>query len=75
MNKILTLLIIASLFSFLSALQCNVHSRVICSANNIGSCRCTSYNNSPGGVYISLACDKNKPVCTGSGSNFNCFCA
>ena len=75
MKPALVLLIIMTLFSFITAsVVCGSDLKIICSQTNIATCRCVS-KGAGGSFAISHSCNRpQKPLCEGNSKMVNCRC-
>ena len=74
MKQSLVLLIILTLFSFMTALVCSPNSKIICVEIDISSCKCVSSDYS-GNFEVSHSCDSSKvPICEGNSKTVDCKC-
>ena len=68
------LLIIMTLFSFMTAIVCGPDLKIVCPQTNISTCKCTA--KSVGGTFaVSHSCNRpQKPYCEGNLKIVNCKC-
>ena len=77
MKQALVLLIFISLYSFLSAIQCDKNESIGCkNIYEISSCSCYSYYYSGSfAIFHKCANYSYRPTCIKSGSHINCYCS
>ena len=75
MKQVLLLLIIMTLFSFMTAIiLCRPDSKIVCAKTNIGTCKCAP-KNVEGRFAVSHSCNRpQKPLCEGNFNTVNCRC-
>ena len=75
MKPVLVLLIIMTLFSFITAaVVCGPDLKIICNQSNIATCRCAP-KNAGGNFAVSHSCNRpQKPLCEGNSRIVNCRC-
>ena len=75
MKPILVLIIIMTLFSFITArVICGPDLKIICAQRNLTTCKCVS-KTTEGYFAVSLSCNPpQKPLCDGNTKNVRCIC-
>ena len=74
MKQVLLLIIIMTLFSFMTAIICGPDLKIICIKTDIRSCHCAP-KSAGGNFAVSHSCNRpQKPVCEGNLKTVNCRC-
>ena len=74
MKQSLVLLIILTLFSFMSALACTQNTKIICEEIDISTCKCAPLD-SQGNYVVSHSCNNSEiPSCEGNSKSIDCKC-
>jgi len=74
MKQVLLLLIIMTLFSFMTSIVCGPDLKIICQRTDIRACRCAP-KSAGGNFAVSHSCNRpQKPLCQGNIKTVNCRC-